>query len=80
MTATSVLELTTGPLGQGIAMSVGMAIARRWLAARYDRPGFALFDYDVYAICGDMRTMPGLSSHPNAERIDLVDGEIRGLS
>ena len=50
---TSGVETTTGPLGQGIATSVGMAIASKWLAAHYNRPGFELFDFDVYAICGD---------------------------
>ena len=47
------VEATTGPLGQGIATSVGMAIAERWLADRYNRPGLEVFDYNVYAICGD---------------------------
>ena len=56
------VETTTGPLGQGVATSVGMAIAERWLAAQYNRPGFDLFDYDVYAICGDGCLMEGISS------------------
>ena len=56
------VETTTGPLGQGIATSVGMAIARKWLAARYNRPGFELFDYDVYAVCGDGCLMEGVGS------------------
>ena len=47
------VEATTGPLGQGIADSVGMAIARKWLAARYNKPGFEIFDYNIYAVCGD---------------------------
>jgi transketolase len=47
------VETTTGPLGQGIATSVGMAIAQRWLAVRYNKPDFAIFDYDIYAVCGD---------------------------
>src|SRR6266702_996748 len=47
------VETTTGPLGQGVATSVGMAIARKWLADRYNRPGFAIFDYDIYVVCGD---------------------------
>jgi len=56
------VETTTGPLGQGIATSVGMAIARKWLASRYNRPGFELFDYDIYAICGDGCLMEGVGS------------------
>jgi transketolase len=59
---TSGVETTTGPLGQGVATSVGMAIAGRWLAARYNRPGFDLFDFNVYAICGDGCLMEGVSS------------------
>ena len=54
------VETTTGPLGQGIGNSVGMAIAGRWLAARYDRPGFELFGYDVYAMCSDGDLMEGV--------------------
>ena len=56
------VETTTGPLGQGIATSVGMAIAERWLADRYNRPGFELFDYNVYAVCGDGCLMEGVSA------------------
>ena len=56
------VEATTGPLGQGIANSVGMAMARKWLAARYNRPGFEIFDYNVYAICGDGCLMEGIGS------------------
>src|SRR5712691_9436400 len=60
---TSGVETTTGPLGQGVATSVGMAIARQWLAARYNRPGFEdLFDFNVYALCGDGWMMEGISS------------------
>ncbi len=59
---TSGVECTTGPLGQGVAMSVGMAIASRWLAARYNRPGFEMFTHDVYALCGDGCMMEGISS------------------
>jgi transketolase len=58
---TSGVETTTGPLGQGVATSVGMAIASKWQAARYDRPGFDLFDFDVYAIAGDGCLMEGVS-------------------
>jgi len=56
------VETTTGPLGQGIATSVGMAIAERWLAQRYNRPGFEVFDYDVYAVCGDGCLMEGVGA------------------
>jgi transketolase len=56
------VETTTGPLGQGIATSVGMAIARRWLANRYNRPGFDIFDYNTYAVCGDGCLMEGVGS------------------
>ena len=56
------VETTTGPLGQGIATSVGMAIGERWLADRYNRPGFEIFDYNTYAICGDGCLMEGVSS------------------
>ena len=59
---TSGVETTTGPLGQGIATSVGMAIAQKWLASRYDRPGFDIFDYDIYAVCGDGCMMEGIGS------------------
>jgi transketolase len=59
---TSGVETTTGPLGQGIATSVGMAIAERFLAARYNKPGFVIFDYDIYAICGDGDLMEGVGS------------------
>ncbi len=59
---TSGVETTTGPLGQGVASSVGMAIAGRWLAARYNREGFPLFDFDVYALAGDGCMMEGISS------------------
>jgi transketolase len=56
------VETTTGPLGQGIATSVGMAIARKWLASRYNRPSFEIFDYNIYAICGDGCLMEGIGS------------------
>ena len=56
------VETTTGPLGQGVATSVGMAIAEKWLAARYNRPGFAIFDYQIYAVCGDGCMMEGIAS------------------
>ncbi len=59
---TSGVEATTGPLGQGVATSVGMAIAGQWLAARYNRDDFPLFDFDVYALAGDGCMMEGISS------------------
>jgi transketolase len=58
---TSGVETTTGPLGQGLATSVGMAIAGRWLASYFNRPEFDLFDYNVYALCGDGCMMEGIS-------------------
>ncbi|MGO9018837.1 MAG: transketolase [Syntrophobacteraceae bacterium] len=59
---TSGVETTTGPLGQGVATSVGMAIARKWLASRYNQPGFDLFDYNIYTVCGDGCMMEGISA------------------
>ena len=59
---TSGVETTSGPLGQGIANSVGMAIASRWLAAQYNRPGFPLFDFNVYALCSDGDLMEGVGA------------------
>jgi len=56
------VETTTGPLGQGAATSVGMAIARKWLAARYNKPGFEIFDYDIYTVVGDGCLMEGVAS------------------
>ena len=56
------VETTTGPLGQGIATSVGMAIARQWLAHRYNKPGFEIFDYRIYTVCGDGCLMEGVGS------------------
>jgi len=59
---TSGVETTTGPLGQGVANSVGMALAGRWMGAHYNKPGFEdLVNYDVYAICGDGDMMEGIS-------------------
>ncbi len=56
------IETTTGPLGQGVGNSVGMAIASKWLAAHYNRPGFELFTYKTYAMCGDGDMMEGIGS------------------
>ncbi len=57
---TSGVETTTGPLGQGVGNSVGMAIASRWLAANYNRPDFEVFDFNVYAMCSDGDLMEGI--------------------
>ncbi len=59
---TTGVEATTGPLGQGCGNSVGMAMASRWLAARFNQPDATLFDFDVYAICGDGDMMEGVSN------------------
>jgi transketolase len=59
---TSGVETTTGPLGQGVGNSVGMAIAGQWLAKYFNRPSFELFNYNVYAFCGDGDMMEGISS------------------
>jgi transketolase len=56
------VETTSGPLGQGVATSVGMAIAQKWLAHRYNRPDFEIFDYNIYAVCGDGCLMEGVAS------------------
>ncbi len=56
------VETTTGPLGQGVATSVGMAIGEKWLANRFNRPGFEIFDYKIYAVCGDGCLMEGIAS------------------
>ncbi len=56
------VETTTGPLGQGVATSVGMAIAQKWLATRYNKPGFDIFNYNIYAVCGDGCMMEGIAS------------------
>ena len=59
---TSGVETTTGPLGQGVANSVGMAMAERWFATRYNQPGYELYGYRVYALCGDGDMMEGVAS------------------
>lgn len=56
------IETTTGPLGQGFANGVGMAMAERYLASRYNKPGFDLFNYTIYAICSDGDLMEGVSN------------------
>jgi transketolase len=59
---TSGVETTTGPLGQGCGNSVGMALSSRWLAARYNKPGFKLFDFNTYVLCSDGDLMEGVAS------------------
>ena len=59
---TTGVETTTGPLGQGAGNSVGMAISSKWLAARFNRPGFDMFDFNVWTICGDGDLMEGVAS------------------
>src|SRR5438874_2621634 len=59
---TSGVETTTGPLGQGAGNSVGMAIAGKWLGANYNQPGFEIFDFKTYAICGDGDLMEGVAA------------------
>ena len=61
-TLTTGVETTTGPLGQGVANSVGMAIAERWLATHFNRPGFEIFNYNIWTFCGDGDMMEGISS------------------
>src|SRR5512143_2344184 len=58
---TSGVETTTGPLGQGVATSVGMAIGQRWMASYFNRPGFPMIDFDVFALAGDGCMMEGIS-------------------
>src|ERR1022692_3313384 len=65
---TSGVETTTGPLGQGVATSVGMAIARQWLSARVKRPGVELFDFNVYALCGVGWMLGGISGGADSRR------------
>jgi transketolase len=59
---TAGIETTTGPLGQGVANSVGMAIAGKWLGANFNQSGFEIFNYNVYAVCGDGDMMEGVAS------------------
>ncbi len=68
---TSGVETTTGPLGQGVANSVGMAMAQRWFANRYNKPGYDLYDYRVYALCGDGDMMEGVSAEAGSTAAHL---------
>src|SRR6059036_2805885 len=74
---TSGVEATTGPLGQGVATSVGMALAGRWMAAHFNRPDFPMFDFDVYVICGDGVASRFISQGWNVTRVgDANDLEL----
>ena len=73
---TAGVEVTTGPLGQGISNSIGMAIAKRYLAARYNREGFNLFDYNIYVIAGDGCMQEGISSEACSLAGHLGLGEV----
>jgi transketolase len=73
---TSGVETTTGPLGQGCATSVGMAIAARWLAQRFNRPEFNIFDYNIYVLCGDGDLMEGVSSEAASLASHLALGNL----
>jgi transketolase len=59
---TAGVETTTGPLGQGVGNSVGVAIAGKWLGAHFNQPGFEIFNYNVYTLCGDGDLMEGIGS------------------
>ena len=59
---TSGVETTTGPLGQGVATSVGMAMAARWMEDAFNKPGFEMFNYNTYALCGDGCLMEGVAA------------------
>ena len=65
---TTGVETTTGPLGQGCATSVGLAMGACWLAEHFNRPGFKIFSYDVYTMCGDGDVMEGISSEAARSR------------
>jgi transketolase len=67
------IETTTGPLGQGVGNSVGMAIAAKWFAARYNRPNFELFGYRVFTLCSDGDLMEGIARRPPQARQPRLD-------
>jgi transketolase len=73
---TAGVETTTGPLGQGCGISVGMAIAARWLAQHFNRPDVSLFDYDIYTMCGDGDMMEGVSSEAASVAGHLMLGNL----
>ncbi|GBQ68284.1 transketolase [Ameyamaea chiangmaiensis NBRC 103196] len=73
---TAGVETTTGPLGQGCGNSVGMAMAQKWLAERYNKPGYDLFDYHVYTLCGDGDMMEGVASEAASTAAHLKLGNL----
>jgi transketolase len=73
------VETTTGPLGQGAATSAGMAIAQKWLADRYNRPGFPIFDYDIYVVVGDGCLMEGVTVRRPRSPVTPASTTPRGL-
>ena len=73
---TSGVETTTGPLGQGCGTSVGLAIAERWLAKHFNRPDFTVFDYNIYAMCGDGDMMEGITSEAASLAGQLMLGNL----
>lgn len=73
---TAGVEVTTGPLGQGCANTIGMAMAQRWLSATYNRPGFSLFDYHITAFCGDGDLMEGVTGEAAAMAGHLQLGNV----
>ena len=70
------IEVTTGPLGQGFANGIGMAIAQCYMAARYNQPDFAIFDYKIYAICSDGDLMEGVTAEAASIAGHLALGNI----
>ncbi len=75
---TAGVDATTGPLGQGIAMGVGMAMAERHLAAKYNKDNFNLIDHYTYAICGDGDLMEGVSAEAASLAAHLETWKISG--
>jgi transketolase len=76
---TSGVETTSGPLGQGVATSVGMALAAKWMVAHFNRPGFEMFDYNVYALAGDGCLMEGVSQEAASLAGHLKLGNLRWI-
>ena len=73
------VETTTGPLGQGVANAIGMALAERWLAAQFNRPGFSVVDHDTYVIASDGDLMEGVSQEASSLAGHLALGKLTML-